>query len=38
MIARHRPDMLMKQKVHLILHFVECMEQFGPTSSFSSER
>lgn len=30
--------MLKKQKVHLILHLVECMEQFGPTSAFNSER
>ena len=30
--------MLNKQKVHLILHLVECMEQFGPTSAFNSER
>ena len=26
--------MLKKQNVHLMLHLVECMEQFGPTSSF----
>jgi len=30
--------MLRKQKVHFILLLVECMEQFGPTSSFNSER
>lgn len=30
--------MLLKQKVHLMLHLVNCMEQFGPTSSFNSER
>ena len=27
-------NMLKKQNVHLMLHLVECMEQFGPTSSF----
>ena len=30
--------MLKKQKVHLLLHLVECMEYFGPTSAFNSER
>ena len=32
------PEMLKKQKVHLLLHLVECMAQFGPTSAFNSER
>lgn len=30
--------MLKKQKVHLMLHLVECMNHFGPTSAFNSER
>ena len=37
-VSQHQPDMLKKQKVHLLLHLVECMEQFGPTSAFNSER
>lgn len=27
-----------KQKVHLLLHLVECMDEFGPTAVFSAER
>lgn len=30
--------MLKKPKVHLMLHLVECMKEFGPTSAFNSER
>ena len=30
------PDMMKKPKIHLVLHLVECMEQFGPTSAFST--
>ena len=37
-VGEHRPEMLKKQKVHLLLHLVECMEDFGPTSAFNSER
>ena len=37
-VSVHQPSMLLKQKVHLLLHLVECMEQFGPTSGFNSER
>ena len=37
-VSQYQPDMLKKQKVHLLLHLVECMEQFGPTSAFNSER
>lgn len=37
-VRAHQPSMLLKQKVHLLLHLVECMEQFGPTSGFNSER
>ena len=29
---------MIKKKVRLMLHYVDCMEQFGPTSSFNSER
>ena len=35
-VWQHMPHMLKKQRVHLILHLVECMEQFGLT--FNSER
>ena len=37
-VKQYQPSMLMKQKVHLISHLTECMEQFGPTSGFNSER
>ena len=37
-VCEHRPEMLKKQKVHLMLHLVSCMDQFGPTSGFNSER
>lgn len=29
----NQPEMMRKQKIHLLLHLVECIEQFGPTSS-----
>ena len=37
-ISCHKPEMLKKQKVHLMLYLVECMQQFGPTAAFNSER
>ena len=37
-VSEHQPDMLKKQKVHLLLHLTENMDQFGPTSAFNSER
>ena len=37
-VQQCQPDMLNKQKVHLMLHLVECMKEFGPSSSFNSER
>ncbi|KAL5494053.1 hypothetical protein EMCRGX_G015323 [Ephydatia muelleri] len=35
---RHMPTLLDKQKTHLLLHLVDCMVQFGPSSAFSAER
>eukprot|EP00731_Ephydatia_muelleri_P007878 Em0004g216a len=32
------PKMLRKQKVHYILHLVQCMQDYGPSSSFCAER
>jgi hypothetical protein len=32
------PTMLRKQKVHYILHLVQCMQDYGPSSSFCAER
>ena len=32
------PELLMKPKVHLILHLVSCMQDFGPSSAFGAER
>ena len=34
----HMPTLLEKQKTHLLIHLVDCMIQFGPTSAFSAER
>ena len=32
------PEQLKKLKVHLILHLVDNMKEFGPTASFNTER
>ncbi len=37
-VSEYRPEMLKKQKVHFMLHLVECMDHFGLTSAFNSER
>lgn len=37
-VKENQPSMLMKQKIHLILHLVDCVKEFGPTSGFNSER
>ena len=37
-VKTHMPAFLQKQKTHLVLHLVECMDEFGPTSSFNAER
>lgn len=31
-------ELLQKSKVHLLLHLVECMMEFGPTAAFNTER
>lgn len=31
-------NLLRKLKVHMVLHFVDCTEEFGPTSAFNTER
>ena len=36
-IKTHIPNFLQKQKTHLTLHVVECMDDFGPTSEFNAE-
>ena len=33
-----QPELLQKRKVHLLLHLVECMREYGPTASFNTER
>ena len=35
---QHMPSLLQKQKIHMILHVVECMKELGPSSAFSAER
>ena len=38
-IKKHDFDLLKKkQKLHLLLHLSECMEDFGEASCFSTER
>ena len=37
-VRQCQPDVLNKQKVHILLHLVDCMKDFGPTCSFNSER
>lgn len=37
-VKLYMPELLHKQKVHLILHLVESMALFGPSSAFSAER
>ena len=37
-VKEHQPEMLKKQKVHLLLHLPESMKEFGPTSCFNTER
>ena len=32
------PQMLQKAKIHLLLHLVYCMVEFGPCSGFNTER
>ena len=32
------PNLKRKPKIHLFLHLVQCLEDFGPTSSYSAER
>ncbi|KAL5484433.1 hypothetical protein EMCRGX_G020930 [Ephydatia muelleri] len=34
----HFLNLLRRPKMHLILHLIECLEQYGPTSAFSAER
>ena len=35
---QYLPELLQKRKVHMLLHLVECMREFGPTASFNTER
>lgn len=35
---QHMPEYSKRLKVHLLLHLVNCMEEFGPTSCYSTER
>eukprot|EP00731_Ephydatia_muelleri_P017962 Em0011g2a len=33
-----KKGIIQRPKIHLILHLVDCIEQYGPTSAFSAER
>ena len=37
-ICNTYPSFKNKQKVHLLVHLVECMDEFGPTAVFNAER
>ena len=37
-IKDHFPEYAKKVKIHLILHLVDCMISFGPTSAYNTER
>ena len=37
-IREHKPQFLKKQKIHMLLHLVECMRDFGPCAGFNTER
>ena len=37
-IREHKPQFLKKQKIHMLLHLVECMRDFGPCEGFNTER
>ena len=37
-IRDHMPEMLQKPKIHLMLHIVDNMKDFGPTSAYNTER
>lgn len=37
-VKENMPNLLDKPKTHLILHLVECMHDFGPSSAFCDER
>ena len=37
-VKTHMASLLNNPKTHLILHLVDCMKDFGPSSAFSAER
>lgn len=37
-VKDNSPELLKKVKIHLILHLVESMSDFGPSSAFNTER
>ncbi len=37
-VKSNDPSLLNKVKIHLLLHLVDCMKEFGPSSSFNTER
>lgn len=37
-VMEHLPELQQKLKVHLVLHLVDDMIDFGPTSAFNTER
>ena len=37
-VKENSPELLKKLKIHLILHLVQSMCDFGPTSAFNTER
>ena len=37
-ICQLYPELTQKPKINLLLHLVQCIEWFGPTSSFNTDR
>ena len=37
-VKHHMPHLLQRRKIHLLLHLVQCMNEFGPSSAFNAER
>ena len=38
LVMQHFPEMMKKPKIHLMLHIVDSMKLFGPTSAYNTER
>ena len=37
-VKHHMLHLLQRKKTHLLLYFIQCMNEFGPSSAFNAER